>query len=334
MSGAPTLAHVAATAGVSPATVSRVLTGSAPVSPAVQGRVQAAIEQLGYVRRRAPHRASGPSHAGAIALVVCKASSRFFNEPFFAQLVAGVERQLSGSGRPLLVLSGAPGALDSTSRYVAGGNVAGVLLVGAGSRHPFTATLPAAGIPVRCVGQPSATCRTPFVDVDNQGGARLAARRLLLAGRRQPATIAGPRRLAAARDRLRGFTTALAEAGGEAPTAFGDFSVASGAQGMSWLLHHAPRTDAVFVACDAMAVGALRALRDAGRRVPDDVAVIGFDDAPVAVQTRPRLTTVRQPIEELGARATRLLVATLNGSGHGSLGNPVLPTALVVRDSG
>lgn len=334
MTGVPTLATVAAMAGVSPATASRVLTGSARVSPEVRDRVQSAIEELGYVRRRARRSMEAATRSGAVAVVICQPPARFFGESFFARLVSGAEEELAAHGRPLLVLSASEPTITSTGHYLTSGAVAGVVLVSASGRHPLTVTLPAAGVPVRCAGRPGGGLTAPFVDADNPGGARQVAEHLVLSGRRRAAVIAGPPDLPASADRLSSFVDTLTAAGLPTPViAYGDFSLACGAHAMSWLLHRAPDLDAVFTASDSMAVGALQALRRAGRKVPDDVAVIGFDDAPLADQARPRLTTVRQPIEELGATAARLLVAQLDGAHDDDLGNPVLPTELIARDS-
>ena len=120
----------------------------------------------------------------------------------------------------------------------------------------------------------------------------------------------------------------LREAGvADVPVAYGDFTAASGTHATQWLLRHAPGLDAIFAASDLMAAGAIQALRRAGRRVPADVAVIGFDDAPLARRTNPALTTVRQPVEEVATIATRLLLSGTTGI------DPILPTELVIRDS-
>ncbi|GAB3874625.1 substrate-binding domain-containing protein [Dactylosporangium cerinum] len=181
-------------------------------------------------------------------------------------------------------------------------------------------------MPLRATGRPAEGLEIPFVDVDNHDGARQAVEHLMLRGRRAIATIAGPPDSAAAADRLDGYRRTL-EAAGRAPAvAYGDFTTASGGHAAAWLLDRMPRLDAIFVASDAMAAGALQALRKAGRRVPEDVAVVGFDDAPLASYTTPALTTVRQPVSDLGAVAAALLL-------EGSEDSPVLPTELVVRAS-
>jgi DNA-binding LacI/PurR family transcriptional regulator len=184
-------------------------------------------------------------------------------------------------------------------------------------------------VPVVCVGRPAATGLS-YVDADNAGGARQAVSYLISAGRQAIATIAGPSNMIVADDRLTGYRSALAE-GGLAPEGIvcrGDFTADSGEHAMLRLLDRYPGVDAVFAASDLMAFGALRGLRRLGVRVPDQVAVVGFDDAALAQHTVPRLTTVRQPVEEMGARAVEeLLVA--EGPGRAT----VLPTSLVLRES-
>jgi DNA-binding LacI/PurR family transcriptional regulator len=186
-------------------------------------------------------------------------------------------------------------------------------------------------VPVVCSGRPLVTSRVPYVDVDQLGGVELAIRHLLDAGRRRIATIAGPQDMVAGVDRLAGYRRVLADSDRRSIVAVGDFTRDSGATAMRQLLADDPALDAVFVASDLMAHGALRTLREAGRRVPDDVAVVGFDDIQIARYTDPPLTTVRQPIEEIGRTVARQLLRLL--AGEQVEASVVLPTELVVRES-
>ncbi|WP_165503080.1 substrate-binding domain-containing protein, partial [Actinomadura fibrosa] len=183
-------------------------------------------------------------------------------------------------------------------------------------------------------GRPLDEMPLPYVDVDNRGGALAAVRHLLGAGRRRIGTIAGPADLGAGVDRLEGYRLAAEEAGMGVTglVCRGDFGRLSGERAMDRLLQRRPDVDAVLAASDEMAVGALSALRRAGRRVPDDVAVVGFDDAPVARQVRPRLTTVRRPSEDLGARLARELGAHTGGRPVAERA-VVLRTKLIIRES-
>jgi DNA-binding LacI/PurR family transcriptional regulator len=334
MADPPTLAQVAAAAGVSPATASRVLTGSVRVSTSARRQVHEAMANLGYVRRRAP-RSARPNRppTSAVAAVICEPPTRLFSDPFFPRVIAGAEEALARHAVPLLLVPTSGDTLAAIERYLISGAVDGVLLISAHSRHPLAVSLPAARVAVRCAGRPADAGHASYVDVDNRGGARRAVEHLLRRGCRSIATIAGPPDLSAAADRLTGYRDALDEAGvPPLPVAYGDFTQVSGAHAMGWLLHRVPHLDAVFVASDLMAVGAMHALHRANRRVPEDVAVIGFDDAPAARLTRPALTTVRQPVEELGELAAELLLAEI--AGHDvTRENPILPTELIIRET-
>jgi DNA-binding LacI/PurR family transcriptional regulator len=323
----PTLADVAALAGVSLATASRALTGSARVSEQAHHRVQEAISRLGYVRCRAPRpRATG---SGSIAAIVTESSARFFSDPFFARLLHGASRVLSHDGYQLTFL-----AVHDQNEYAAAvrflrrGAVDGVLLVSSHGSDPLMPVLRTTA----ASGRPLTACTVPYVDADNVGGAQAAVDHLLATGRRRIATIAGPRDMAAGVDRLLGFTRTMEAAGLEAVVGRGDFSLASGEHAMTRLLERRPALDAVFAASDLMAVGALRALRRAGRRVPEDIAVIGFDDDPIAQYTQPPLSTIRQQVEEQGSTMARQVLALIENT-PGPDPETLLPTSLVCRES-
>ncbi len=195
--------------------------------------------------------------------------------------------------------------------YARGGRVDGVMLMSVHAADPLPDMLAEVGLPTVLLGRRSGDESVTYVDADNVGGARTAVSHLLDTGRRAIATITGPPDMYVARCRLRGYREALERAGVEAReswTAQGDFSADSGHRAMAELIERAPEIDGVFAASDTMAAGALGALRAAGRRVPDDVAVIGFDDFPLAQHTDPKLTTVRQPLEEIGHTMVRLLL--------------------------
>jgi DNA-binding LacI/PurR family transcriptional regulator len=336
----PTLEQVAALAGVSRATVSRVVNGSPNVSPAVRAQVERVVARLGYVPNRAA-RSLATRRADSVALVVSEPHARFFSEPFFAGMVRGVSAALAGTGVQLQLLIAQdlvyrPGDRGRLERHVAGGHVDGVLLASLHGDDPLPATLERAGVPAVLVGRPPGRgAPGSYVDADNRGGARAAVAHLAARGRRRIATVTGPLDMGVGLDRLHGYRDGLAAAGLAADPALvepGDFTEESGAAATARLLARpgAP-VDAVFAASDLMAAGALRALRAAGRRVPEDVAVVGFEDSAVARYAQPPLTTVRQPIEEMGRQATRLLLAKVAGEATGM--HLVLDTELVVRAS-
>lgn len=331
----PTLEQVAARAGVSRATVSRVVNGSPKVSPKVRDVVNRAIEELGYVPNPAA-RTLVTQRTDAIALVVSEPESRVFTDPHFGSITRGVSECLNAADKQLvLIMARSPEDHRRLERYVAAGHVDGVLLVSLHRDDPLPRTLMRLGVPTVSGGRPPRPAPgLRYVDMDNVGSGRKAAEYLLAQGRRRIATIAGPPDMSAGVDRLTGFREALGPARyRRSLVEYGAFTRESGERAMAALLDREPDLDAVFAASDLMADGALRALRRAGRRVPDDVAVIGFDDSPIARHTQPPLTSVRQPIETMGREMTRLLLARMNGDEVASQ-QVIVNTRLVVRASG
>jgi DNA-binding LacI/PurR family transcriptional regulator len=330
----PTLADVARAAGVSSATASRVLNGFPQVRVQTRRQVEQAVRSLGYVRQRAARAGEGP-RTGTVAVVLCEDGPRLFSDPFFGRVMRGVHHEFTAAGVHVVVLMMPAADQATTFRYLGGGHVDGALFVSTHTR--YTAELSRADLPVVSAGRPMVPdpARYTYVDVDNRGGAVAAVRHLQAAGRRRITTVAGPKDMAPGRDRLAGYVAAIGGAGVVDPgsVVHGDFGQASGEHAMRRLLDRRPDLDAVFVASDVMALGVLRALRRAGRRVPDDVAVVGFDNSPVSRTTDPPLTTVSQPIEALGARSAAELLAVIDGTA-GQPRRVVLGTTLVVRRSG
>jgi DNA-binding LacI/PurR family transcriptional regulator len=329
---APTLADVAELAGVSIATASRVLNNSARVSPQARQQVRTAATRLGYVRHRA-----APVHpkrkVRTVGAVLYANYERILGDPFFSRVIAGATEELARHDVPLMILQVNDDRLPLVERYIHSGQFDGLVVLADHGNHPLADSLPSLGLPWTLVGAPNHPC-TSYVDCDNRAGARQAVDYLIRQGRRNIATIAGPPIKPVGADRLAGYRDALAAAAlPELPVAYGDWSQASGVHAMWRLLDLRPNLDAVFVASDVMATGALYALRRAGRRVPEDVAVIGFDDLLLATQTRPKLTTMRQPIEEYGAMAARILLDSLDGGEAPAGGATLLPTRLIVRES-
>jgi DNA-binding LacI/PurR family transcriptional regulator len=293
-----------------------------------------AIEELGYIPNRAA-RSLVTRQTDTVALVVSESEERFFAEPFFAGVVRGVSSALAASPRQLvLTMASTPVERERLEHYLTGQHVDGVLLLSLHGDDPLPERLAASGMPVVLGGRPLGVEASSWVDIDNVGGGTQATAHLLAAGRRRIATITGPLDMTAGANRLRGYREALAAAGvdvDERLVATGDFSEHSGYEAMCRLLAAAPDLDAVFAASDLMASGALRALREADRVVPDDVAVVGFDDSSISRHTTPLLTTVHQPVEEMGRAMAELLVARIEGRDvdlHVTLG-----TRLVTRAS-
>jgi DNA-binding LacI/PurR family transcriptional regulator len=328
----PTLDQVAERAGVGRGTVSRVINGSPQVSDHTRRAVQAAVAELGYVPNLAA-RALVTRRTDTVALVISESEERVFSEPFFAGVVRGISAGVTAAGRQL-VLAFAAGTERPLERYLTAQHVDGVLLVSLHGDDPLPEQLRERGLPVVLGGRPPVGYGGAYVDVDNLGGARAGVAHLIRRGRRRIATIAGPQDMGAGQDRLAGYRAALADAGRTEDPALiveGDFSEVSGLQAMRGLLARHPDVDAVFAANDLMAIGALRALRDAGRRVPEDVAVVGFDDSPLSRVTEPPLSTVRQPVDGMGREMAEMLLRLISGvdADHAA----VLPTELVVRAS-
>ncbi|MET7451432.1 LacI family DNA-binding transcriptional regulator [Streptomyces sp. NPDC005574] len=333
--GAPTLEEVAAHAGVGRGTVSRVVNNAAGVKESTRRAVQRAIEELGYVPNLAARSLAG-RRADAVALVLAEPDWRQFAEPFFSEIVNSLGDALADTGMQLLLtLVRSDAERQRFLEYARGGRVDGALLVSVHAGDPLPDMLAAARLPTVLLGRRSGDERISYVDADNVGGARDAVSHLLNRGSTGIATITGPLDMHVARCRLRGYQEALAAAG--LPTdpswvAESDFTQESGRRAMAELIGRHPEIDGVLAASDTTAVGALEALRAAGRRVPDDVAVIGFDDFPLAERTEPRLTTVRQPLEEIGRAMVRLLLEEMKEPAV-AWRHVILRTDLVVRES-
>jgi DNA-binding LacI/PurR family transcriptional regulator len=328
----PTLEQVARRAGVSRATVSRVVNGSTSVAEPIRESVRRAVAELGYVPNPAA-RSLVTQRTDSIALILPESTTRVFSDDqFFPGVIWGVGRELEAADKQLvLMLVGSAAAHERAERYATGGHVDGVLFASIHGADPMPELLARSGVPVVCSGRPLGRSRVPYVDVDQRGGVAAGVRHLLARGRRRIATIAGPQDMVAGVDRLEAYRQTLAGSDRRSIVAVGDFTRESGAAAMRQLLSDDPALDAVFVASDLMAHGALRALREAGRRVPDDVAVVGFDDIEMARYTDPPLTTVRQPIEQIGHTIARQLLRLLAGEEIDPA--VVLPTELVVRES-
>ncbi|MGP3975409.1 LacI family DNA-binding transcriptional regulator [Streptomyces sp. 8N114] len=347
----PTLEEVARRAGVGRGTVSRVINGSPRVSDRTRAAVEDAVAELGYVPNRVA-RALAAGSADTVALVVPEPESRFFTEPYFPAIVQGIGAELADADMQLLLtLLHGQEDRDRFAQYAAAHRIDGVLLVSVHADHTLPDLLARSDIPAVLGGRRRAAEPVPYVDCDNTGGARSAVGHLLARGRETIATVTGPEDVYAARCRVEGYREALREADrplDEALLACGDFTEEGGNRAMRQLLDRTPGLDAVFCASDVMAAGARRVLREAGRSVPDDVALVGFDDSVVARHMDPPLTTVRQPITAMGREMARVLLELLGkwtpgaaagpaGSGpvrgEGDSRHRILPTELVSRDS-
>ncbi|WP_405014481.1 LacI family DNA-binding transcriptional regulator [Kitasatospora sp. NBC_01539] len=314
-----TLEHVAKVAGVSRATVSRVVNGKSTVDPELRRVVEEAVAATNYVPNSAA-RSLVTRRTNSVALVVSEAErrnqpldpfvGRMFTDPHFGRVVSGVIQVLRPQGMQMVLML----ADDSESRsqllgYLRQGHVDGVILVSSNTVDPLPQWLTEARIPAVLASRPASSCPIAYVDVDQREGVRLAVDHLVGLGRRRIATITGPLDMPASRERLSGFREALAAHGhGEPVHVEGDFTQDGGGAAMRHLLDRCPDLDGVFIASDLMALGALPVLSRSGRRVPEDVAVIGFDDSSAALACDPKLTTVRQPVEDMASEMARLVL--------------------------
>lgn len=330
---APTLEDVAAQAGVSRATVSRVVNADPRVSDGARERVLAAIEELGYAPNRAA-RSLVTRQADSIAVVIPETDARVFSDPFFAGTLHGIATALSRTELQMVLVMGEPGDGDGRlSKYLRGGHTDGAIITSHHRGDTFWRTAQAAGLPVVFLGRPFAPVSgMPYVDVDNVHGAALATRHLLEQGRTRIATIAGPVDMVAGTDRLAGWRREVCAAGlRDDAVAHGDFSAAGGRAAMRALLADHPDLDGVFVASDVMAVAAMEVLAAHGRSVPDDVSVIGFDNTDSAREASPALTTIVNPVGPMAHRAVAMLLGLLDGDEVPAA--VTLSPELVVRDS-
>lgn len=331
----PTLEEVAARAGVSRSTASRAINGGLRVSPEALASVEQAVADLGYSPNRAA-RSLVTRRTDSIALVVPEPDERVMSDPFFAGTLSGLSTSLQGTDIQMVLVIVRPGDAERALRYLRAGHVDGAIVVSHHRADNLDRELAASHLPSVFVGRPLSLADDglglAYVDTDNVAGARLATEHLIGLGRRRIGTIAGPQDMAVGVDRLAGWRAALDAAG--LPTdavAHGDFSAESGGACARRLVAEFPDLDAVFVASDLMATGALPVLAELGRAVPDDVAVVGYDNSPVAASTSPPLTSVVQPVAAMARAAGLRLLEELQGA---PAGPPLIfAPELVVRAS-
>ena len=312
---APTLAQVAERAGVSRSAASRAINGGLRVSPEAQALVDAAVADLGYIPNRAA-RSLVTRRTSSVALVVPEPDERVLSDPFFASTIHGLNAALRDTDLQLVLVMARPEDIAiRTLRYLRGGHVDGAVVVSHHRNDVLAGALHQSGLPTVFVGRPfEGSDHVHYVDVDNTGGGRMATEHLLRIGRRRIGMIAGPQDMSAGLDRLAGWSAVLGEVGlSSEAVAYGDFTTTGGAGAAAQLLAEHPDIDALFVASDLMAVGALSVLAGAGRLVPGDVAVVGFDNLGAATTTSPTLTTVVNPVVAMARTAGEMLIDLLAG---------------------
>ena len=327
----PTINDIAKRVGLSKASVSRALNGKQDVDPETRKRVLKVAAQVGYVPS-ASARALSNGRSNCLGLLVPT-----LTWPWILEVLRGVAEEIERSGYSLILYTtsgGEDSEREFMSQVVPAGAVDGLALVIPLGMLEYIERLAKGGLPIVVVDDRGHYPDLPTVATTNIEGGRSATLHLIERGRRRIAMLNGPHDFGCNRDRLEGYKSALQKAGLQFDPKLvvdSDFKESGGASAMTTLLAADPKLDAVFVANDVMAFGAMRALRNAGRRVPDDVAVVGFDDIPASAMTHPPLSTVRQPLYEMGRTAASMVMAAVRGE---SITKRIeLPTSLVIRES-
>jgi len=331
-----TLTDVAKKAGVSTATVSRVVNDHPHVSKEVRKRVLAVIDEVGYN----PHiaaRSLASQKTRNIGLVFPNSIHRFFTDPYFPRLTEGIALACNENDYTLSLFIFHTEELEKKliPRIIRGGLVDGIVVQTTRIEDDSLSKIAAGNIPFVVAGKPMTLPDASYIDVDNTNGAYNAVAHLIRGGKKHIGTITGPQSSASGRDRLTGYKKALRERNISLEYDLiteGDYTEEAGYYGTKTLLKNNEKLDAIFAASDAMAVGVLKALREASISVPKQVAVVGFDDLPPSRSATPALTTVRQPIRRFGVQAVEILLDILE-NGESPPRQVVLETELVIRQS-
>ncbi len=329
-----TLEDIAKQVGVSRSTVSRVVNNHPNVSPDVRKRVQKAIHSTGF-HPNAAARSLASQRSHVIGLVLPRSASSFFTDPYFPQLTQGIAYGCNNSDLTLsLFLVGNKEDEEKiTPRISRRGLLDGVLIQSGEPEDKIIEHLTRSSIPSVNLGRPHEASGISYIDVDNVDAAYKATRHLISLGHTRIGTITGGMHSTVSIDRRDGYVKALRGAGldvDESLIAEGNFSEISGYIGMKKILLGNPQ--AVFTASDIMAVGAIRAIQEAGLRVPEDIAIVGFDDLPMQHLTKILLTTIRQPIMKFGVKAVELLLDLIE-NGNEPARRVFMDTELIIRES-
>lgn len=331
----PTIRDVAKRAGVAPITVSRVINRAGLVSQETRKRVEAAIAELEYVPNVLA-RSLRSKRTNTLALLVTDITN-----PFWTTVARGVEDAASECGFSVILCNTDESEVEQEKylNVLLQKQVDGFLLVPATSEWDSAEVIQKQGTPVVVMDRRVPRAQVDVVRSDSEGGAYQLVQVLLNLGHRRIAVLAGPATVSTAADRVAGYRRALAEAGidsGAEQVYHGEFTLASGYDMTQRALSTTPRPTALFATNNFIGIGALRALRDAGLRVPEDMALVSFDDLPAELVVDPFLTVAAQPAYEMGKCATELLLARLNEMGaptRAEFREIVLPTQLIIRRS-
>jgi LacI family transcriptional regulator len=331
-----TIEQIAELAAVSRSTVSRVLNDHRSVRPDVRARVQHIIQEQRYSPRAAA-RSLASRRSNAIGLLIPRSAMAIFADPFFPYVIQGITETCTDRGYFIMLsMVTHEREQDFYERVLRGHHVDGLIMLSSDIDDPILPQLIRDEIPLVLIGRHPYLHEVSSVDVDNREGAAQAVRHLIELGHTRIAAITGPQYMAVAMDRRDGYKQALAAAAMPIRPELiveSDFTQPGGYRAMQTLLEAVPRPTAVFVGSDPMAVGAVRAMQEQGLRVPEDVAIASFDDLPLATLVTPSLTTVHQPVYELGAAAVDVLLNRLDLPANAPPSQLRLQTHLVVRQS-
>jgi LacI family transcriptional regulator len=329
-----TLEDIAKKAGVSRSTVSRVVNDHPYVSPEVRKRVLDVIKNTGY-HPNAAARTLASQRSWTIGLILPRTVSSFFSDPYFPRLTQGIAQACNQYNYTLglfLVVT-KDDEEKIFPRVSRRGLLDGIIIQSGQIGDHLIDRLVNSSIPLVIAGRPFQSTDVSYIDVDNVNAAYNAVSHLIRQGRKHIATITGTSNSTVSIDRKEGYLRALIDRGinvDESLIVGGDFTEVSGYEGMQQILPARP--DAVFAASDTMAMGAIRAIREAGLKIPDDIALVGFDDLPLASQSDPSLTTVRQPIIQFGFQAVEILIDVIE-NGLKPARRIIMETDLIIRKS-
>ena len=327
-----TILDVARLAGVSRSTVSRVMNGRDDVGTVVRARVLQVIDETGF-RPSATARSLVSRRTGVLGLAIPWRVSELLEDPYFVGLIRGISRASNAAGTTLsfFLFETEEEERDLHRRVVAPGLVDGLMLAALRKDDPLLDEVADSGLPMVSLGRVMHRDDVSWVDVDNLDGSRRAVQHLVSLGHTAIASIAAPQHLVCGVDRYDGFVEGMREAGLDpALVEFADWSGDGGYAAMLKLLPHRPT--AVYVASDTMAMGALRAIDDSGLSVPADLAIVSFDGLPAAERSSPPLTTLRQPIPQIGETLIQILLDQID-TGTSEPVRKLMPTELIVRES-
>lgn len=333
ITGQVTIDRVAQAAGVSRATVSRVMNGSAKVSPEREKAVKKAIAAYNFTPNATARRLAG-GRSGLVALLMEESSEEFFLNPFWGMVVQGFSATISAAGmHPLLLIRPKTGSEDSIFSTLRAGQVDGLAIF---SWHRPIKSFERLIDPKMAVvfgGDLGGSKKFPFVDVDNVKGGSLATRHLIAQGCKNIVTITGDLKLQSGRDRLEGFERAMSEAGRtvlDSSIIQGDYSQSKAEELTRTLLKRKTKVDGIFAANDQAALGVINILLQNGVKIPEQVKIVGFDDSPIASRNIPAISTIYQPTRELGSEVAKSLIAILNGE---AVEDKILDVKLIKRAS-